>query len=73
MGKYITIISGIIGIILGLAGIFGWWGYFIGLIKGAVPPILVLLGLAAFFAGISELKDASETKKEEATAKKEGK
>jgi len=65
MGKYITIIGGIISIVIGLGGIFTWWGSLVVLLKGAIPPILVLGGLAALFAGMSEIKDSMQGKKEE--------
>ncbi|MFC1666419.1 hypothetical protein ACFL0P_00915 [Candidatus Omnitrophota bacterium] len=65
MGKYITILGGIISIIIGICGMWAWWGTFRDLLKGAIPPMLVLGGLAAFFAGISEIKDSMQTKKEE--------
>lgn len=65
MGKYITVLGGIISIVIGIWGILSWWWSFVELLKGSVPPILILGGLAAFFAGISEIKDASQAKKEE--------
>lgn len=71
MGKYITVLGGLICIILGIWGIWVWKWNFIVLLKGSVPPILALGGLAAFFAGISEIKDAAKAKKEEAKNKEE--
>ena len=65
MGKYITVLGGIISIIIGVWGIAAWWWDFKVLLRGSVPPILVLGGLAALFAGISEVKDARQAKKEE--------
>jgi len=73
MGKYITVLGGIISIIIGIWGIAAWWWSFVDLLKGSVPAILVLGGLAAFFAGVSEVKDAMQAKKEEAKNKKEEK
>jgi hypothetical protein len=35
------------------------------LLKGSVPPILILGGMAALFAGVSEIKDCMQAKKEE--------
>ncbi|MFA4991009.1 MAG: hypothetical protein WC569_00310 [Candidatus Omnitrophota bacterium] len=66
MGKYITVLGGLISIILGIWGILAWRFEFVALLKGSVPPILGLGGLAALFAGISEIKDSMQTKKEEA-------
>lgn len=70
MGKYITVLGGIISILIGVWGITSWWWSFTELLKGAVPPVLVLGGLAALFAGIGEIKDFSQAKKEEAKDKK---
>ena len=65
MGKYITVLGGLISIILGIWGIITWWYSFVMLLKGSVPPILILGGLAALFAGVSEIKDCMQAKKEE--------
>lgn len=73
MGKYITVLGGLISIVLGILGIVAWWWSFVDILKGSVPAILVLGGLAAFFAGISEIKDAMQAKKEEAKTKEEKK
>jgi len=70
MGKYITVLGGIISILIGVWGITSWWWSFIELLKGAVPPVLVLGGLAALFAGIGEIKDSGQARKEEAKDKK---
>ena len=64
MGKYITVLGGLISILIGIWGIKAWWWSFAELLKGSIPPILVLGGLAAFFAGISEIKDSTQAKKE---------
>jgi putative Mn2+ efflux pump MntP len=73
MGKYITVLGGLISIIIGVWGMVSWWWNFVELLKGSVPPILILGGLAALFAGISEIKDAAQVKKEEAKSKEEKK
>lgn len=73
MGKYITVLGGLVSIILGAWGLMTWWYSFVILLKGSVPPILILGGLAALFAGISEVKDCAQAKKEEAKNKEEKK
>ena len=68
-----TVLGGIISILIGVWGIGAWWWSFLELLKGSVPPILVLGGLAALFAGISEIKDSIEAKKEGEKKKEEKK
>jgi hypothetical protein len=63
MGKYITLLAGIIAIVIGIWGIKAWYWAFVVLLKGALPPVLILGGLAAFFAGIGEIKNAMHVKK----------
>lgn len=69
MGKYITVLGGIISILIGIWGITTWWWSFAELLKGAVPPVLILGGLAALFAGIGEIKDSGKAKKDEGKEK----
>jgi len=64
MGKLFAIICGVIF----MAGsvwlaIFVWWKEFRELVLGSVPPILFLVGLIVFIAGISSIKDAKRIKK----------
>jgi len=73
MGKYITVLGGLISIIVGIWGLMSWWYSFVILLKGSIPLILVLGGLAALFAGISEVKDCMQAKKEEVKTKTEEK
>jgi len=73
MGKYVTVLGGLVSIIIGIWGLISWWYSFVILLKGSVPPILILGGLAALFAGISEVKDSMQAKKEEAKPKEEKK
>ncbi|MBU1061391.1 MAG: hypothetical protein KJ957_00960 [Candidatus Omnitrophica bacterium] len=70
MGKYITLLGAIISILIGTWGLAAWWWDFKALLKGAVPPVLILGGLAALFAGISEIKDSAKAKKEDTEKKK---
>lgn len=73
MGKFITVLGGLISIIVGAWGLISWWYSFVMLLKGSVPLILILGGLAAFFAGVSEIKDCMQAKKEETKNKEEKK
>ncbi|MFC1620850.1 hypothetical protein ACFL2G_00965 [Candidatus Omnitrophota bacterium] len=70
MGKYVTLLGGIISILIGIWGIGTWWWSFVDLLKGCMPIVLVLGGLAALFAGISEMKDVGQAKKEDSRDKK---
>ena len=64
MGKMISIIGGIVAIVIGLFSIIGWWGYFIDLLLGTIPVVLICGGLIALFLGVSELKDEMAAKNE---------
>lgn len=64
MGKALTIIGGFAAIVLGLWGLATWWWSFIELLKAVVPCFLIMGGLVALFAGISELKDEMASNKE---------
>lgn len=70
MGKYISVIGGLVAIFIGLVGLIKWLPLFLAALKATVPSILILGGLIALAAGISEIKDAMKTKKEETTEKK---
>lgn len=65
MGKYISVIGGIVAALLGVWGIFGWWGHFVKVLQGTVPAMLIFGGLIALFLGVSEIKDELAAKKEE--------
>lgn len=65
MGKYISVIGGLFAMLLGLMGLIRWWDLFVRALLATVPSILILGGLIAFAAGISEIKDAMKSKTEE--------
>lgn len=65
MGKYVSVIGGLVAILLGLIGLIRWWDLFVRALLATVPSILILGGLIAFAAGISEIKDAMKSKTEE--------
>jgi len=72
MGKFLAILIGIIAMAAGVyLAIFVWWREFYELIFGAIPPLLFFIGLIAFIAGISSIKDAIRTKKLEKEAEEE--
>ncbi len=65
MGKYVSVIGGIIAIVLGLVGLFRWLALFVSALKATVPAILILGGLIALAAGVSEIKDSLKAGQEE--------
>ncbi len=66
-----ALIGGIVAVILGIWGLAGWWQYFIKAVMAAVPFLLLVGGVIAIAAGISDIKDKMEEKKE--SKKEEGK
>lgn len=64
MGKFFAIICGLI-LMAGSVwlAIFILWKEFRELVLGSIPPILFLVGLIVFIAGISSIKDARRIKK----------
>jgi hypothetical protein len=52
-----TLIGGAIAVLLGIIGIAVWFGAFLQLLAGAIPPVLLLGGGLALYLGFDELKD----------------
>lgn len=65
MGKFLSVLGGLAAAIIGLMLLAKWWVCFIRGLQAVVPAILILVGLVALFAGISEMKDSCACKKEE--------
>ncbi|CAO0821973.1 conserved hypothetical protein [Desulfarculales bacterium] len=53
----VALIGGIAALLLGIIGLFGWWAEFVWLLKGVIPPILILAGALAVYLSSEELKD----------------
>ena len=65
MSKYLSVVGGLVAIILGAVGQINWWEeYIVGFLKSGLVVILLLGGLLAVIAGIGEIKDSLEEKKE---------
>jgi len=65
VSKYLSVIGGLIAIVLGVAGLINWWEeYVVGFLKSGLVVILLLGGLLAVMAGIGEIKDSLEEKKD---------
>lgn len=63
MGKMFAILIGLAMMAGGIyLAIFVWWEEFIEIVLGSIPPILFFVGLIAFIAGISSIKDAKRAK-----------
>ena len=66
MGKIISIIGGTVAVVIGLVlALFAWREAFILGIEFLIMLVLILGGLIAVIAGISEIKDSLVVKKEE--------
>ncbi len=61
-----TLIGGAVAALLGIIGIAVWFGAFLQLLAGALPPVLLLGGGLALYLGFDELKDT--WKKDDADA-----
>ena len=63
MGKMSTVLIGL-GMMAGgvYLAIWVWWEEFHELVFGSIPPILFFIGLIAFIAGISSIRDAKRAK-----------
>ncbi len=60
-----SLIGGMIAVVLGIWGIIGWWGWFLRILMGSIPFLLLLGGAIAIFGGITSIKDQIAAKKEE--------
>jgi hypothetical protein len=53
-----TLVGGAVAVLLGIIGIAVWFKAFLGILAGAVPPVLLLGGGLALYLGFDELKDS---------------
>ncbi len=65
MGMIMAVLGGFLAIILGIIGLIFWFRYFLYLLGGSIPLILIMGGLIALFIGITEIKDTLKSKEEE--------
>jgi len=65
-----ALIGGIIAVVLGIIGLGRWWPLFVKALKAAVPFLLLVGGIIAIAAGISDIKDRLEEKREKEKEKK---
>ena len=57
MGKVLSLLIGAVVTVLGCILLVAWWYELLFLLRGIVPGILIIGGLIAIAAGISEYKD----------------
>ena len=63
MGNMLTIVGGVASVILGAIGLITWRDSLFTLLKGSIPAFLLLGGVIALMAGLSEMKESQKTKK----------
>ena len=61
-----ALIGGIIGVILGLWGIIHWFPLFVKGLEAAIPFLVLIIGVIAIAAGVSDIKDRCEENREKA-------
>ena len=64
MGKILSVVLGGIAIIIGIIFIIYWWYEFRFFLKATFPILLIVGGIIALLAGISEFKDTIKSKNE---------
>ena len=64
MGKILSVILGVLAALLGVILLINWWGWFLRGLMAAIPAMLIFGGIIALIAGVSEMKDAIQSKKE---------
>ncbi|MFA5110261.1 MAG: hypothetical protein WC443_02530 [Desulfobaccales bacterium] len=52
-----ALVGGLVAVALGLIGLGMWWQYFLGLLAGGLPLLLLLGGALAVYLGFEETKD----------------
>jgi hypothetical protein len=53
----VALVGGVAALVLGLIALLGWWEEFVYLLRGIIPPILLLAGALATYLGAEEVKD----------------
>lgn len=71
MSNVLGVITGVVVIIIGFILLVIWWPSFVGVFKGILPILLILIGAGALVYFISEIKSKLEIGKEEKTAPEE--
>ena len=53
----VALIAGLVLLVLGILGLVFWFGLFWAVLRGSIPFIFTICGLAAIAVGISSVKD----------------
>jgi len=64
VSNLLGILIGIILIIVGLVLLVAWWSFFVGVLQGILPILLILIGVGALVYFISEIKSNKGLEKE---------
>lgn len=64
MGKYLCVIVGVVSILAGGWGVHRWWLLVLGMVKGGASLVLILGGVIAVVAGITEIRDTAALRKQ---------
>ncbi|MBM4339465.1 MAG: hypothetical protein FJ110_07960 [Deltaproteobacteria bacterium] len=67
MSHVIGIIVGVVITILGILLLICWWPMFVGVFKGILPILFILIGAGVLLYFISEIKSKLEVGNEETT------
>ena len=59
------LIAGLVFLVLGAWGMIAWWEDFGEVLRGLIPILLVVVGLAAIGAGFQRTKDEAKFEDEE--------
>jgi hypothetical protein len=66
VSNVLGVIIGVVVIIVGLILLAVWWSMFVGVFKGILPILLIIIGAGVLIYFISEIKSRLEMGKEEA-------
>lgn len=72
VSNLLGIVIGLILIIVGLILLVAWWPWFIAVLQGIIPILLILFGIGALVYFISEMKSKIGMEEEKKTETKSG-
>jgi len=60
MGKWLSILIGLVLLALGVCGVVAWWLDVLVFLKAAIAIMAIIVGLGIFVFGLSELRGGAE-------------